>query len=196
MKRIIFLSALVLIFASESRAQFEQGRSEISFLGSLGSDSYKQSYGGAYPFSSSQNQTYLSLATTYDYYVSNGFSLEPEVSMAWIERSSPAIFLLANLSYTHMIPHSNVAAFGRVGYGIANGAESPMYEGALIKMMDGLKIGVFNAGVGTKILASKSVIVRLELNYRSQSWKEDDYGLGKDTKMSNLGLFTGISFLF
>lgn len=71
-----------------------------------------------------------------------------------------------------------------------------MYEGGLFKVMDGMKIGVFNAGAGTKVLASKSVIVRVELNYQSQSWTENDYGIARDEKISNLGVFTGISFLF
>lgn len=198
MKRAILLSALMLFFAGQSRAQFVKGQSEISFLGSMGSNTSKQqNFGNGYSYSSSQTETYLSFGITYDYYVSNGFSLEPEVSMDVAERLSPAYFFLANISYTHMIPHSNVALFGLVGYGVTNGAESPVYDGALVRMTDKLNIGVFNAGVGSKFLASKSVVIRLELNYRSQSWKQSYYsGPGTDISMSNIGLFTGISFLF
>ena len=196
MKRAILISALMLVFVCQSRAQFEKGQSEISFLGSMGAASATQNTGGIYPFTSSITQWYLSFATTYDYYLVNGFSLEPEVVLDWIERSSPAVFLLANVSYTHLLSHSNVAVFGRIGYGISNGFTSPIYAGALFKVMDAIKIGVFNVGAGTKILVSKNVIVRTELNYQSQSWTENDYGIIRDEKLSNLGIFTGISFLF
>ncbi len=151
--------------------------------------------GGPYAYSFSQDEKYLSFATTYDYYVLNGFSLEPEVSMTWIERSKPAFYLLANVSYTQMLPQSNVALFGRIGYGIANSEEIPIYAGGAVHVTDALKVGIFNAGVGTKVLISKSALVRLELNYKSQSWKSDYAYLG-DTTISNIGLFTGLSFLF
>ncbi len=42
MGRIIILSAMFFIFANECNAQFEQGRSEVSFMGSMGSYSYKE----------------------------------------------------------------------------------------------------------------------------------------------------------
>lgn len=44
-------------------------------------------------------------------------------------------------------------------------------------MFGELKIGVFNAGTGTRILIGKSTLIRLELNYRSQICSENgSYG--------------------
>ena len=95
MKRAVFFSALMLIFAGQSRAQFEQGRSEISFLGSLGSYSIKETSRGSYNYSYSQSSDYLSFATTYDYYVTNGFSeevslicLKPDSTQAYSRRDA------------------------------------------------------------------------------------------------------------
>lgn len=197
MGRIIILSAMFFIFANECNAQFEQGRSEVSFMGSMGSYSYKEDATGSYPYSYSQSSYYLALSTIYDYYILTGFSLEPEVSLAWVERSKPGVYLLANLSYTQSIPGSPVALFGRIGYGVANSIEVPMYFGSAGKVTDDLKIRVFNAGVGTKILINKYVLMRLELNYRSHDWK-NDYGFGAsyDETWANIGVLGGFSILF
>ncbi len=194
MKRAVIISALMLFFAGQSRAQFERGRSEVSFLGSMGSYTYKQSTSGVYS-SFSQSVQYLSFSTTYGYYVADGFSIEPDVTMTFMKRVEPGFQLIANVSYTQRLPNSIMALFGRIGYGLANSEEFPMYPGAVGNVTNGLKVGVFNAGVGTKILVSKCALVRLELNYRSQSWSNVRYYPGDNT-ISNIGLLTGLSLLF
>ncbi len=197
MGRAIILSAVFLILTGKCDAQFEQGCSEISLMGSMGSYSVEQNSSGPYSYSHSDSYMYLSFATIYDYYLTTGLSFEPEVSMSWVERSKAVLYLLANVSYTQPVPGSNVAFFGRIGYGVANGVEVPMYLGALFKEMDNLKVGVFNAGMGTKVMVSKSALIRLELNYRSHDWKNDyGHGYGYDNTLKNIGLLTGFSFLF
>lgn len=196
MGRLIFLSVFSLVFAANCEAQFEQGRSELGLVGSMGSYSNKSTVNGPYASSHSDSRMYLSFASVYDYYVLPGFSLEPEVAMTFLEKSEPAVYLLGNVSYTRRLPESPAALYGRIGYGVSNGVESPIFIGGVSKVLDKLKVGVFNAGIGAKILLDESALIRLELNYRTHAWTESYYSYSYESVLTNVGILSGISFLF
>ncbi len=196
MGRLIILSLISLVFAASCQAQFEQGRSELGLVGSMGSYSNKSTVNGPYTSSYSDSRMYLSFAAVYDYYIVQGFSLEPEVAVTWLEKSEPAAYLLGNISYTHRLTESPAALYGRIGYGVSNGVESPMFVGGVSKVLDKLKVGVFNAGIGTKILLGESTLIRLELNYRTHAWTENHYNYNYESTLTNVGILSGISFLF
>jgi hypothetical protein len=198
MKRLILLSAVVMMVTAHATAQFKQGDVELSFSGSLGSWNNSSSSSG-YNYSESRNMAIISVVP--GYYIVDGLSLEAELGLLAEEKAKPAQYLLGNVSYTYLIPESRVALFGRVGYGASNSVQIPVQLGIVSRVTNNFDVGVFNAGAGVKILVSQGAALRAEVSYKSHSWTTQYPGYfgGSSYKTeytySNTGLLLGFSIL-
>jgi opacity protein-like surface antigen len=179
-----------------SSAQFKKGDVELSFSGSLGSNTITESSSGGYSFSNSSTEKYLFFSVSPGYYLLDGLSVEPEISFTANQHEQPAQYLLLNLSYTYLLPNSREALFLRAGYGISNSVQMPVLGAAVVHTSDKFNVGVLNLGAGAKFLVTQSVILRAEVNYRSHTWSNDEgYGYSDDYAYSNVGLLVGFSIL-
>jgi hypothetical protein len=196
MKRLILLSAVIMMVMADATAQFKQGDVELSFSGSLGSWNTSSTSSG-YNLSQSRNVAIISVVP--GFYVVDGLSLEPELGLLAEEKAKPAQFLLGNVSYAYRIPDSKIALFGRVGYGFSNAIQLPVQPGIVSRVSNDFDVGVFNAGAGVKILVSQGAAVRAELNYKSHSWTTEYhspyYSSKTEYTYSNTGLLLGFSIL-
>jgi hypothetical protein len=196
MKRLILVSAVVMMVTAHATAQFKQGDVELSFSGSLGSLNASSTSSG-YNHSESRNTAILSVVP--GFYVIDGLSLEAELGLLAEEKAMPAQYLLGNVSYTYLIPESRVALFGRVGYGVSNSVQIPVQPGIVSRVTNNFDVGVFNAGAGVKILVSQGAALRAELNYKSHSWTTEYhspyYSSKTEYTYSNTGLLLGFSIL-
>lgn len=204
MRSTLLVLILSLIITSIAGAQFRKSDVELTFSGSFGAwETSSTSTGGSgtssYSYTSSDSRNFLWLSIMPGYYIADGFSLEPELSVLAIEKSPPSFFFLGNISYTYSIPESKVAPFGRVGYGVSNGVTYPMFGNTPLKISKDLNIGVFNAGGGVKILLNSSIALRVEVNYRRFAWKDEyNYSFGSsknDNKQSTTAFNFGFSVL-
>ncbi|HUI29542.1 MAG TPA: outer membrane beta-barrel protein [Candidatus Acidoferrales bacterium] len=201
MKSMVAVIGFLLLTSSMSNAQFNKGDLELSFSGSLGSTTDKST--GTYlgnSSSDSQTEQFLFFSISPGYYLLDGLSVEPEISLMAVQHAQPAQYFLLNLSYTYLPPNSKAALFVRAGYGISNSIQVPMMGGGtVVQMSDKFDIGVINLGAGAKFLLTQSVVLRAEVNYRSHAWSSsEDFGYGSykyDYVFSHVGLLVGFSIL-
>ena len=202
-KQFKYLLFIILIFAfNMSKAQFKSGNWELSFMGSMGALSSSAKTTSSIEtqnkeYSSSHNYFQLSLMPAF--FVLNGFSVEPEVSILSMQAASPAISFIFNLDYTFDTYEEFYAPFFRAGYGISNSFLFPLPNGMLNKVSDTFNVKIINAGAGLKFLLSKLVTFRSEINYRRYSYSENLFDGFADTKVeqtqSSFSLLLGFSIL-
>lgn len=204
MRKILLILCLSFFINSIASAQFRKSDVELTFSTSFGAwENSSTSTGGSgnfsYNYTSSDSRNFFSLSIMPGYYFSDGFSFEPEISILTIEKTPPSFFFLGNISYTYRIPESNVAPFGRIGYGVSNAVTYPMTGSTPLKVSKDVNIGVFNAGGGIKALLTSSIALRAEMNYRKFNWTDDfNYSFGSskvDNKQSTIALNIGFSIL-
>ena len=199
MRAVITLTSVLLLTAAVACAQFKKGDVELSFSGSVGSwsDRYSDSYSGGTSYSSSDSHNYVFLAVSPGYYLADGLSVEPELSLIAAEESKPIQYLLMDLSYTYLLPNSNVAPYARAGYGVSNSVQMAGMTVLPIEASSKFNIGVFNAGAGVKFLLNRYVVLRTEINYKSHAWSNiEDYGFGMSDKSESMMSFFGLQFGF
>lgn len=199
MLRSILTIIAVMLLVSAADSQFKQGDVELSFFGNMGSFESKSTTSGLYGDTYSDSRKYITISFASGYFIIDGLSLEPEVKWIAVEKTSPAFYLLGNISYTHLLPESKVGLFARVGYGVSNSILAPIFGGIIIRNSDKLDICTFNAGAGTKYLVHEHVALRVEINYKSQSWSREETYWGTTTKYetsnTDIGLLLGFSIL-
>lgn len=170
---------------SVKKAPFMQGDWELTTSGSFGSISSKisDSYGTySYSEESTSNYSFISLMT--GYYIVDRLSIEPEFSLLAMKDTKPGESILLNVSFTQPLGKSNVALFVRGGYGLGNATSIPLIPDVPIRVSDGLKVNTINAGGGVKLLIAQGVALRIEVNYRYQTYTED-YGPGPEYYSAN-----------
>jgi opacity protein-like surface antigen len=196
MKQLIAIILTMCVYSSIGFAQFEKNNVELSFSGSMGSWTVKvaPSYGSS---SQSQSYTYIYLTTVVDYYLIDGLSLEPEIGFYAIQQNSPSQSILMNLSYTSRIPNSMIALFLRGGYGIGNAITVAPYGNSPWYTSDKWNVNLINAGAGVKILLNENVALRIEANYRRDSFTQSatTYSSSADFSYSDVALLFGFSIL-
>ena len=202
MKNLMFLIVLVFlvqltISAQSAGTAFNQGSWELNFTGSLGSiESKTESSSIYFSGSHSESQTYFQLGIIPAYYVTEGLSIEPEISVLAIEKTEPSFLFLGNLAYTFKIESAHFFPFIRAGYGITNAFQFPVNGTLIQRISNSLDIGVLNLGAGMKMLLTESVLFRSEINYRKFSYSENsDYG-NYSYDLSSIALVFGFSVLF
>lgn len=197
MKQIIRIMCMLLILCSFAVAQFQQGDVEIAFSGNFGSLETSRTSGGS---TQSESSTYFNLSITPGYYVANGFSIEPEFALLAVEDEEPAQYVLGNISYTYRLPESDVALFGRAGYGVSNSIQFPVPGGINLRISDKFDVGVLNLGAGVKYVIKNAVALRTEMNYRRHSWTTESFSFfggsfKSERTYTNIGLLFGFSVL-
>jgi hypothetical protein len=202
MRSVVTVASVLLLTASITCAQFKKGDVELSFSGSLGSwsNEFSDSYSGGISHTYSDSHNYLFVAISPGYYLEDGLSVEPELSLMAAEKSKPIQYLLLNLSYTYLLPNSVIAPYAIAGYGLSNSVQMAGMTVYPLLASNKFNVGVFNAGAGVKFLLNRFVVLRTEINYKSHAWSEtQDYGYGMtdktETNLSFFGLQLGISVL-
>jgi len=204
MKRYHAISFLLILNTFLCHAQFDSGHVELSLMGTGG----YQRQTPATLANDSQFLGYAMLNLSVGYYFISGLSVEPQIGFVAIEKSFPSQSTLLNISYTRLIPSSTVALFARVGYGISNSLSPPMLAFVPTRISNKWDVHVLNAGAGTKILIKENVVLRLELNYRKESFqyqipiglyyvdnKAVELTKGEDFTNSYVGMLFGFSFI-
>lgn len=198
MKNLLVLAMIVFSFQLILHAQFDQGSWELNFAGSLGSVKssveYSSSYYDYYNNSDSESQTYFQLGVIPAYYLIEGLSVEPEISILAIEKTEPSFLLIGNLAYTFKIESNRFYPFIRAGYGITNAFQFPV-NGSLTRLSNSMDIGVLNLGAGLKTQLTESVLLRTEVNYRKFSYSEDGAMSSYSLDLSSVSLLFGFSVL-
>jgi opacity protein-like surface antigen len=200
MKKILFVIALLTVCMQLTLAQFEERTVEMSLTGAGGS--YKISVTpGSGPGGSSVDFKYFGLDASIGYYLSKGLSIEPQLGVLFVEDDSPSESILLNLSYTRLLTNTSVALFARVGYGLSNGAAAGILNPLPLRVTKDWNVQIFNIGGGTKILVANNIALRIELNYRSNTYNEQDEmhsyypAADVDYTLSNLSISFGFSVL-
>lgn len=188
----------VLLFASSiSLCQFEAGSLEIGLSGSIGTENIK--YISA-DYSSNFAYKYIFISALPSYYIKDGLALEPELGISMISESSPALYLIGNISYTHKITDSKFALFGRAGYGASNAVWPAYFDKPPASVSNGMKISIVNLGAGFKYLISEKITFRCELNYKVQNYNVNNsstyYNYSFDRKLNTLSFQYGFTILF
>jgi opacity protein-like surface antigen len=181
---------------SIQRAPFMQGDWELSMTGTIGKST--RSVSSPSPYGSWGNEsstTYGTLSLTAGYYIIDQLSIEPEINFLAYEGEPPGESVLLNLSYTYPIPHSIVAPFIRGGYGLGNATSFLGIPDLAIHSTDNFDIKTLNAGAGVKLIVAQNVALRIEINYRNQTYTLEDISYSLDYKYSTVELFIGFSVL-
>jgi hypothetical protein len=185
MKQKLFVLLLLVLGAATAPAQFTKGSWELGLLSSFGSSSLE---------GSDESQSYFYVSVIPAYYIIDGLAIEPEIGItADLDNSDNSYFkFIGNLAYTFKLS-GNTSPFVRVGYGISNGIELP-YSTGIGLGDDDVHTNILQFGAGAKILVGQKAAIRLELDYRSQTFSESRRS--SDMTMTNIGMNIGVSLLF
>jgi opacity protein-like surface antigen len=200
MKKTLVIVALLAANLSVAFAQFEKGTVEMSLAGTAGYQKVSASGNPGYG-APSKSIGYINIYTTCGYYLLNGLSIEPQIGALFIENNRPSESALLSLSYTKLITNTSVALYFRLGYGLSNGLSLPIIGSALFqRVTNDWDIQIFNVGGGLKILVAENIALRIELNYRSETFNDQDaiysyYPADIDYTYSNTALLFGFSVL-
>jgi len=211
MKFSLKIFVLSLILFSSTFAQFKKGDVELSLSGTVGSWTNRYNYSSSLPYSynsdRSESLNFILLAITGGIFLYDGFSFEPEIDIVALEKEEPAQCYIGNVSYTALLPDSKVALFMRGGYGVSNSFQVPMWGMMPMGAMDKFNVKIINVGAGVKYLITEQVALRIELNYRRQSFGKEEnfvipyYPSGIIVKekrgytYSSIGLYFGFSVI-
>ncbi len=197
MKKNVFLAIVLLVFVNNVYSQFTQNSWEAGVLinGGLTSTSAYSSDPG--------NSAYFYLNILPAYYILNGFSFEPQITMNFTEHIEPEFNFIGNLSYTYHIKNSGFAPYVKAGYGVSNSVSmqnlSYDWQGGSgfksIYYSDNFDIGVFNSSAGIKFLVNKKTALRGELNYKIYNGNAGYEG-PVNLNITQLAFLGGLSFLF
>lgn len=197
--RVCLSAILVLLIASVASAQFKQGDFEMSLLGTVGSMNEKREYSSSTGFEfdddydESHSYGYVSFMPAY--YLIDGLAAELEIGIRAMEGVRPMQAVILNLGYTHKLPGSALALFGRVGYGLSNSWSIPVFLEQYGGASDKFDVNIINVGAGAKILVSRSAFIRAELNYRIQSYERDSGVLTTDYSYNTMALLFGVGLV-
>jgi hypothetical protein len=184
---------------SITKAPFMQGDWELSMTGTIGKTSSTTiSTMDSYGYENKSSKMYGTLSLTAGYYIIDQLSVEPEINYFAYEGAPPGESVLLNLSYTYPIRHSIVALFIRGGYGLGNASSVLGIPDVIIHCSDNFDVKTFNAGAGVKLIIAQNVALRIEMNYRLQTYTQDYSGYSSysvENKNSAVKLFVGISVL-
>lgn len=196
--RVCLSAILVLLLASVASAQFRQGDFEMTLLGTVGSMNETREYTSNDlelddDYDESHSYGYVSFMPAY--YLIDGLAAELEIGIRAMEGISPMQAVILNLGYTHKLPGSALALFGRVGYGLSNSWSIPVFLEQYGGRSDDFDVSIINVGAGAKILVSRSAFIRAELNYRIQSYERGSDLLTIDYTYSSMALLFGVGLV-
>jgi hypothetical protein len=189
---ILLFSAIVFAQDAENTF-FQSGKVELNFLIDAGKMSTTYEANNSYQkFIGSSRAGYLLFSVLPGFFVADGLSIEPEISILALEDAKPSFSIIPNLSYTYLIPQSRIALYSRAGYGLSN---SRSLFGLLIRNSDKMDIGILNFGTGIKYLVSAGAALRIELNYKRTSQERDFNEFTENTTLQTFRLLFGFSVL-
>lgn len=200
MTRLLFITVLLLVAAS-ARAQFSKGTIEMSLMGTAGqlNETVKWEYGfdgSTMSDEDTDTRKYAYVAFTPGYYLIDHLSLELELGLRAMEGASPVHSGVANLSYTYPIRRSWLAPYLRAGAGLANAISIPGFVDLVPTMrLDGYDVTILQAGAGVKLRTGPSGIVRIEVNYRHQSYSWEGLVSKSDHSLGTIALLVGVGVL-
>ncbi len=172
------LICCLALAAPPAGSQTGSGSWELSLSGNFGSmsTSYEYSSGGTSRSGEGEGQGYLGLDFRAGYFITDGFSLEPEIYMLAVEGVPPAFNIGANAAYTFTLPESPVRPFVTAGFGTGNAI--PIMQRLIDRSSGKLDIPVFRIGGGAKTFITKNIAVKVEYRYERYSHEDSYSGFG------------------
>ncbi|MGD0337957.1 MAG: outer membrane beta-barrel protein [Bacteroidota bacterium] len=184
---------------SVKKGPFMQGDWELTMSGALGQYTTKTTTSmNSWNYGNESKENFATISLTAGYYFIDWLSLEPEVNLFAYEGGQPGESVLLNLSFTYPLEHSIVAPFIRGGFGLGNAGFITGNLPFSSFVSDKFDVKTFNAGAGVKLLIAQSVALKIELNYRYQTYTENYTGCilySVNNKNSMIRLFVGFSVL-
>lgn len=195
MKKLSFIIFTFVILISQTNAQFNKGKIELSFVGNV--SSFEESM-QRIDKKDTYKITLITLAAAPEYYLVNGFSFGVELGLMASDKRPPAQWVLPYFSYTYLIPESKFGVFCRAGYGFSNVIQFPYLNGLVIQDTK-RNVKTIGLGIGTKYLMSDNVLIRAEIIYKQQrynsSYSSYFYSYSNDYTYSSTGLLVGFSII-
>lgn len=187
---------------------FKKGNWELNFSASIGNltTSRSSSSSGAYSSASDSKSSsvfYIQLGAIPAYFFTDDLSFEPEINVFIQSQegadNKPSLSFLGNLAYNFNLPQKNFAPFVRIGYGISNSLQIPVVIGILGRVSDDLNVSILNAGAGLKVVISKHVLLRTEIDLRryAYTYKSNSlyYDYSYDYKVTSISGIFGFSIV-
>jgi hypothetical protein len=172
MKYFVSIMVLVILVSEIGRSQFTSGDIELSMTGGVGFTTRTIVYDRTSSDSVSQKtiNNCLTLSLGFGLFIVDGLSFEPEIGLSMYRSTKPIHSMIANLVYTFLTPRTSTAMFFKCGYGTSNAYEFPGENAVANVRSKRLEAGILNIGMGAKTMLSERTVLRVELNYRSQTY--------------------------
>ena len=190
---IIFSFIVLFVCNGWAHAESLTGTREISIAGQMGqvkiTEDYKYfpppPYGGSGRSTDESKYTFMTLSLRFGWYVYHGIEIEPEIHLSSVEGVKSALSFHGNIVYNINAEKSpdkpQVIPFILAGYGIGNAV--PFFHTFISSTTTDWDVGVFNLGVGTKVLITKHIAARTE--YRYQRYTYDTVTFYSSTKYTH-----------
>ena len=212
MKILIFVLALFVIINSgfaqvdekSGRQFYKNGDWEFGYSLSIGSgnkhktgtNSFYFSYDSSqyyYSYDQTVKDAYVPLGVSIGYYIINGLSIEPELSLL-LSSDGVSVSMLGNICYTFYISKKSIYPYIKLGYGLS---ENP-------NTSESLEFNTINASVGIKLTYRSGMAFRIEINYRNSSGSSSYYysnqssssSFTSETILNLISISFGASILF
>lgn len=188
-------AALIVLLASAASAQFKKGDFEMMLLGTVGSHTEKTkiTYEGSSSLESEydESHSYAYVSFLPAFYVIDGLAAELELGLRASEGDRPTQTAILHLAYTHPLPRSSVALFARAGYGMSNGFSVPVFY-EQVRWSKDFDISIINLGAGAKFMLGRTALLRAEINYRMQSYTEEEGMMKGEWTRNTIALLMGV----
>jgi hypothetical protein len=194
MKRLL-LTAVLLLTALPAQGQFRGGDSELMTMITAGTATTTEEVTvGESTGSSDRTDKFAYISINYGYYFVRRVSAELELGIRAEDGIRPLHTGIVNLSYTHLLPRSIIALYGRAGVGMSNGLTSPDHL-ALTGRMSEYDVTILQGGAGIKVRAGSRGLFRVELNYRHQGYTYEGPSATVDYSIGTLAVLIGMGLL-
>lgn len=198
MKSFLLLSLLTIFFPLLSVAQPDEGSKEISMQGFVSNQDYQTKISvGSQSFSGSDDMTAGSLYFRLGYFITSGFSIDPEVTWGFSDVASPSFAFSLNGSFQAPV-NDMLFVFMTAGAGISNAI--PFANITIGRAAEKLDIPMYNFGGGLKYYLNEIVALRTEFRYSVYNYEEKEndpyFGSTKyEYTQKNSNLLIGFSIL-
>lgn len=197
MKSVLLSLVFALLLPLISVAQPVQGSKEISLQGYVTSRDEKITEKGT-PNSESYDMTVGSLYLRMGYFITDNFSIDPELNWGFTDKTPPSFAFSLNGSF-HAPLKENIFVFVTGGAGLSNSV--PFLNVSVNRYTEKFDIAMYNFGGGIKYYLTENLALRTEFRYQVYSYEEKEEAWGPfpgytlETTIKNSSLLVGFSVL-
>lgn len=199
MKPVLLSLVFALLLPLISVSQPVQGSKEISLQGYVTSrDISVKEKGSSSSDSYSDDMTIGSLYLRMGYFITDNFSIDPELNWGFTDQTSPAFAFSLNGSF-HAPLKENLFVFVTGGAGLSNSV--PFFNVAVDRYTEKFDITMYNFGGGIKYYLTENLALRTEFRYQIYNFEEKEEAWGPypgytlETTIKNSSLLVGFSVL-